>query len=52
MNTNDITCDDMSNNASSLPAPLRGIIPPMVTPLTSHDELDCAGLERLAEYCG
>lgn len=40
----------MSNNASSLPTPLRGIIPPMVTPLKSRDELDCAGLERLIEH--
>jgi len=40
----------MSNNASSLPAPLRGIIPPMVTPLRSRDELDVAGLERLIEH--
>jgi 4-hydroxy-tetrahydrodipicolinate synthase len=27
--------------------PLTGIIPPMVTPLRDHDELDVAGLERL-----
>ena len=27
-----------------------GIIPPMVTPLNSRDELDCAGLERLVEH--
>lgn len=30
--------------------PLRGIIPPMVTPLTGRDALDCAGLERLIEH--
>jgi len=37
-------------NALLLPSPLRGIIPPMVTPLKSRDELDCAGLERLIEH--
>ena len=30
--------------------PLRGIIPPMVTPLTGDDELDFAGLEKLIEH--
>src|ERR1051326_4841612 len=30
-------------------APLTGIIPPLVTPLRSRDELDIAGLERLVE---
>lgn len=29
---------------------LRGIIPPMVTPLSDHDTLDVAGLERLVEH--
>jgi dihydrodipicolinate synthase/N-acetylneuraminate lyase len=33
-----------------LPKPLRGIIPPMVTPLTERDRLDVAGLERLVEH--
>jgi 4-hydroxy-tetrahydrodipicolinate synthase len=33
-----------------LPTPLRGIIPPMVTPLTSRDELDYTGLERLIKH--
>lgn len=28
----------------------RGIIPPVVTPLRSRDELDVAGLERLIEH--
>jgi len=32
-----------------LPQPLRGIIPPVVTPLTGRDALDYAGLERLLE---
>lgn len=31
-------------------APLTGIIPPMVTPLRSRDELDVAGLEKLVEH--
>lgn len=31
-------------------APLAGIIPPMVTPLTDRDSLDVAGLERLVEH--
>jgi dihydrodipicolinate synthase/N-acetylneuraminate lyase len=35
--------------SSSLP-PLRGIIPPVVTPLLARDELDAAGLERLIEH--
>lgn len=30
-----------------LPRPLRGIVPPMVTPLLDRDRLDEAGLERL-----
>ncbi len=34
----------------TLPCPLRGIIPPMVTPLVARDELDHAGLERLVEH--
>ena len=34
----------------ALPAPLRGIIPPMVTPLHDRDMLDTAGLERLVEH--
>lgn len=29
---------------------LRGIIPPLVTPLRARDELDVAGLERLLEH--
>ncbi len=34
---------------TSLPSPLRGIIPPLVTPLSARDTLDVAGLERLIE---
>jgi 4-hydroxy-tetrahydrodipicolinate synthase len=33
----------------TLPRPLRGIVPPLVTPLASMDELDYEGLERLIE---
>ena len=33
-----------------MPKPLRGIIPPMVTPLLDPDTLDQAGLERLIEH--
>jgi 4-hydroxy-tetrahydrodipicolinate synthase len=36
--------------ASALPRPLRGIVPPLVTPLRGPDELDAAGLERLVEH--
>ena len=35
---------------ASLPRPLSGIVPPMVTPLHDRDELDAAGLERLLEH--
>jgi dihydrodipicolinate synthase/N-acetylneuraminate lyase len=34
----------------SLPKKLRGIVPPMVTPLADRDRLDLAGLERLVEH--
>jgi 4-hydroxy-tetrahydrodipicolinate synthase len=43
----------MSNTGTdshALKSPLRGIIPPMVTPLLSRDKLDIAGLERLIEH--
>src|SRR5262245_63676777 len=33
-----------------LPRPLRGIVPPLATPLRDEDELDVAGLERLIEH--
>jgi len=41
-----------SRDAASavLPRPLRGIIPPMATPLRDCDTLDVAGLERLVEH--
>lgn len=34
----------------AMPRPLRGIIPPLITPLRGRDELDFAGLERLLEH--
>jgi 4-hydroxy-tetrahydrodipicolinate synthase len=37
-------------NLNRLAQPLRGIVPPMVTPLRGRDELDAAGLERLVEH--
>jgi 4-hydroxy-tetrahydrodipicolinate synthase len=40
----------MGLNSDLLPRPLRGIIPPMVTPLLERDSLDVAGLERLIEH--
>ena len=33
-----------------LPKPLRGIVPPMLTPLADRDALDVPGLERLIEH--
>lgn len=35
---------------SLLAAPLRGVVPPLVTPLLDHDTLDADGLERLVEH--
>jgi len=35
---------------AELPRPLRGIIPPMITPLLDRDTLDVEGLERLIEH--
>jgi len=40
----------MGSNANVLPSPLRGIIPPLVTPLLDRDTLDISGLERLIEH--
>ncbi len=37
-------------SGSPLPRPLRGIVPPMVTPLSDRDTLDEAGLQRLVEH--
>ena len=36
--------------SASLPRPLRGIIPPLATPLSDRDRLDLPGLERLIEH--
>ncbi len=35
---------------TTLPAPLTGIIPPLVSPLSDRDTLDVGGLERLVEH--
>lgn len=35
---------------SRIPQPLKGIIPPLVTPLRDPGALDCAGLGRLIEH--
>jgi dihydrodipicolinate synthase/N-acetylneuraminate lyase len=37
-------------NDSFLPKPLKGIIPPMITPLHDNKTLDIDGLERLVEH--
>lgn len=37
-------------NPTGAAGPLRGIIPPLVTPLLDRDRLDLAGLERLIEH--
>jgi hypothetical protein len=36
--------------AAQLSAPLRGVVPPMVTPLTDRDTSDCDGLARLIDH--
>jgi dihydrodipicolinate synthase/N-acetylneuraminate lyase len=40
----------MESKSNILPSPLRGIIPPMITPLLDRDTLDVTGLERLIEH--
>jgi 2-dehydro-3-deoxy-D-pentonate aldolase len=35
---------------SRTPCPLRGIVPPLATPLSGRDELDLTGLDRLIEH--
>jgi len=37
-------------NALPLPRPLRGIIPPLVTPLIDQDQIDTVGTEALIEH--
>jgi 4-hydroxy-tetrahydrodipicolinate synthase len=39
----------MNPHPSLLPRPLRGVVPPLATPLSGRDELDIPGLERLIE---
>jgi len=38
------------SKSNVLPAPLRGIVVPMITPLSDWDTLDAEGLERLIEH--
>lgn len=45
-----VWCQTSAPTSMSLPQPLRGIIPPVVTPLSGRDTLDVAGLERLVEH--
>lgn len=35
--------------SASLPCPIQGIVPPMITPLVDSQQIDVAGLERLIE---
>lgn len=35
---------------AQLPQPLRGVIPPLATPLSEHDVLDVEGVDRLVEH--
>ncbi len=39
-----------ANDTRPTPARLRGIVPPLITPLRDRDALDIAGLERLIEH--
>jgi len=36
--------------SAQLPQPLRGVIPPLATPLSEHDVLDVEGVDRLVEH--
>jgi len=40
----------MTDRQAKLPAPLRGVVPPLATPLTDSGLLDVAGLQRLVEH--
>jgi len=40
----------MSSSSAPLSKPLRGIVPPLVTPLLDRDTLDSEGLRRLVEH--
>jgi len=35
---------------AKLPTPLRGVVPPMITPLLDRDKLDVKGTEKLVEH--
>ena len=39
-----------STMSATLPAPLTGIFPPLVTPMTNRDTLDLVAFERLIEH--
>lgn len=45
-----VTTKEHRASGAALPRPLRGVIPPMVTPLRDRDTLDVEGLERLVEH--
>ena len=40
----------MPNQSRTMQLPLKGIIPPLVTPLAARDQLDAAGFENLIEH--
>ena len=40
----------MKMDTIEIPKPLKGIVPPMITPLLNDDQLDIEGLERLIEH--
>ena len=40
----------MTESQKTIARPLCGIIPPMITPLADHDQLDYSGLERLVDH--
>jgi len=40
----------MLSRSAELPEPVRGIIPPLITPLLDRDRLDADGLARLVEH--
>jgi dihydrodipicolinate synthase/N-acetylneuraminate lyase len=50
MSTNESQEFPMTKQNHTMPLPVRGIIPPLVTPLKGPDQLDVRGLERLIEH--
>lgn len=50
MNTSLLQPQHMQRSAPERAGTLRGIIPPMITPLLERDTLDVGGLERLLEH--